>query len=61
MPSIHSNPDEYSKESGLAPAVGLPLIVCSAAMDAVTWPYQLIFGVWPMWGEESLHMKPPEH
>ena len=35
-----------------------PLIVGGVVFDFVTWPGQLIFGVWPMWGPSSLHMKP---
>jgi len=39
--------------------VGAPVIVGSAAFDVVTWPIQLIFGVWPMWGDDSTQLKPP--
>ena len=58
MSSIYDKPDEFSEREGLRPVVGVPLILGSAAMDAVTWPFQLLFGVWPMWGSASQHMKP---
>lgn len=56
--SVHDEPDSYSKEKGLVPLVGVPLIVGSVAFDAVTFPFQAIFGVWPWWGSSSKHMKP---
>jgi hypothetical protein len=55
-PSCHGEVDEGA--SVLRPAIGVPFILLSAAWDFLTWPEQLIFGVWPMWGENSKHMKP---
>lgn len=52
--------DEPSKQTGsvLRPALGVPMILGGAVFDAVTWPVQLAFGVWPWWGTSSLHKKP---
>jgi len=58
MDSIYDKPTKLAEETGMRSVVGLPLIVGSVAADAVTWPFQLIFGVWPMWGKASQHLKP---
>lgn len=58
MDSIHDKPSQVSENVGLRPFLGVPLILASVAWDALTWPEQLIFGIWPMWGRASLHMKP---
>lgn len=52
--------DEPTHGSGnvLRPALGIPMILGGVAFDAVTWPVQLAFGVWPWWGSSSKHMKP---
>lgn len=34
------------------------MILGGVVFDAVTWPVQLAFGVWPWWGTSSLHKKP---
>ena len=34
-------------------------VLGGVAFDAVTWPVQLAFGVWPMWGPHSRHLMPP--
>ncbi|MFT4843633.1 MAG: hypothetical protein ACI8UD_004065 [Planctomycetota bacterium] len=47
-----------TSQSPLRPAFGLPVIVGGVLFDAVTWPAQLAFGVWPWWGNNSKHMKP---
>lgn len=58
MDSIHDKPSQVSENIGLRPFIGVPLILGSVAWDALTWPEQLIFGIWPMWGSASKHMKP---
>jgi hypothetical protein len=58
MDSIYDKPTRLAEDTGVRSVVGLPLIVGSVAADAFTWPFQLIFGVWPMWGRASQHMKP---
>ena len=40
------------------PICAAPLIVGCVGFDAVTWPLQLIFGVWPWWGQDSELMRP---
>jgi hypothetical protein len=37
---------------------GGPLILGSIGWDLITWPAQLLFGVWPLWGSSSLSMEP---
>lgn len=56
--SIYDEPDSYSEKLAVRATFGLPVIVGGAAFDAVTWPVQLLFGVWPMWGGASKHMVP---
>jgi hypothetical protein len=58
MPSCFDETTSESESVGLRAIVGAPLILGGVMFDAVTWPGQLIFGVWPMWGPSSLHMKP---
>lgn len=59
MPSIWDAPEPYEENVAMRAIVGAPVIIGSAAFDVVTWPIQLIFGVWPMWGDESTQLKPP--
>lgn len=56
--SIYDKPDGFSESHALRATIGLPLILGSVAFDAATWPLQLIFGVWPMWGSNSTMMDP---
>jgi hypothetical protein len=58
MPSCFEPPSREAEETGLRVIVAVPVIVGGVAFDAVTWPFQLAFGVWPMWGPYSLHLKP---
>jgi hypothetical protein len=58
MESIHAKPDQFSEDAALRAIVGAPVILGSVAFDLVTWPGQLLFGVWPTWGKSSEHMKP---
>lgn len=57
-PSVFDAPDRYSESMGLRPIVGIPVIVGGFAFDAVTFPAQALFGVWPWWGKNSMHMQP---
>jgi hypothetical protein len=56
--SIFEQPSAHSDECGLRPVLGIPVILGGVAVDAVTWPVQLAFGVWPWWGDSSMHMQP---
>lgn len=58
MPSIFEEPGQHSEECGLRPAIGVPVIVGGFLFDAVTFPAQAMFGVWPWWGSRSEHMRP---
>jgi hypothetical protein len=58
--SVFGEPDSFSEKNALRAVVGAPVIVAGVAYDAVTWPIQLIFGVWPMWGSSSTMMKPDD-
>lgn len=58
-PSVYTKPDQDMENAGVRAIVGLPLLVTSLALDLVTWPFQLAFGVAPMWGESSTMAKPP--
>ena len=58
MDSIYDEPDELSETCGLRAIVGIPVILGGAVFDIVTFPAQLIFGVWPMWGTASTQMDP---
>lgn len=58
MPSCFEKPSREAEESGLRVIVAVPVIVGGVAFDAVTWPLQLVFGVWPMWGPYSRHLMP---
>lgn len=58
MKSIYPEPDSMSESVALRAAVGVPVIVGGVAFDAVTFPLQLLFGVWPWWGDESTQMNP---
>jgi hypothetical protein len=57
--SVYKQPDADMEQAGVRAIVGLPLIVTSIALDAVTWPFQLAFGVWPMWGDSSTMARQP--
>jgi cobalamin synthase len=59
-PSHYDEPSQFGDDNAVRAWVSVPLIVVSSIFDAVTWPEQLIFGVWPMWGDASLHCKPDE-
>lgn len=56
--SVYDEPDAFSEKLAVRATFGIPVIVGGAAFDAVTWPVQLLFGVWPMWGSASKHMVP---
>ena len=56
--SCYDEPDALSETCALRAIVGAPVIVGGVAWDAVTWPFQIIFGVWPMWGQDSTMMDP---
>lgn len=58
--SIYEKPDEFSESVAIRATFGIPVIVMGAAVDAVTWPVQLAFGVWPMWGDASTQMNPDQ-
>ena len=57
-PSVFAAPDQHSEAMGLRPIVGIPVIGAAVVFDAVTFPAQAVFGVWPWWGSESMHMQP---
>jgi len=56
--SIYDKPDAHSESMGARAIFGLPVILVGVACDATTFPLQVIFGVWPMWGSASTQMKP---
>lgn len=56
--SIYGKPDSFSESRGIRATFGVPVIVGGFAFDAVTFPAQALFGVWPWWGNASTHMKP---
>jgi hypothetical protein len=56
--SIYGKPDAFSESAAIRAVFGVPVIVGGAAFDVATFPVQLLFGVWPMWGDKSQHMKP---
>lgn len=58
MDSVYDEPDRLSESCALRAIVGAPVIVGGAAWDVVTFPFQILFGVWPMWGGESTMMDP---
>ena len=58
MPSVYDEPDALSESLALRAVVGAPVIVGGAVWDVVTWPLQVIFGVWPTWGDASTQMDP---
>jgi hypothetical protein len=59
--STYDAPDEVSEGLALRALVGVPVIVGGVVWDAATWPLQLLFGVWPLWGNESTMMNPDTH
>jgi hypothetical protein len=58
-PSIFEPPPPEAEHVALRAIVGLPLIVGSVGWDALTFPFQLAFGVWPWWGDGSTQLRPP--
>ncbi len=56
--SVYDKPDEFSESMALRAVVGVPVIAGGIVFDVATWPLQLIFGVWPMWGGASTQMDP---
>ena len=56
--SIYGKPDSNSESVGVRAIFGAPVILAGLAGDAVTLPFQLLFGVWPMWGDASTQLKP---
>jgi hypothetical protein len=56
--SVYGKPDAWSESVGIRAMFGVPMIAGGFAFDAVTWPFQLLFGVWPMWGDASTQMDP---
>ena len=58
--SIWDPPDADSEAIALRAIAGAPVILGSVGWDLVTWPFQLAFGVWPMWGDSSTQMRLPE-
>ncbi len=58
MPSVYDTPDAVSESVGIRMLFGAPVIVGGVIWDAATFPLQLIFGVWPMWGDASTQMNP---
>ncbi|MEO6594402.1 MAG: hypothetical protein ABIP94_06590 [Planctomycetota bacterium] len=59
--SVYDKPDAFSESVGVRAIFGVPVIVVGVFVDAVTWPFQLIFGVWPMWGDASTQLDPNAH
>ena len=57
-PSVFEAPSKHSESTGLRAIVGIPVIVSGVLFDAVTFPAQAVFGVWPWWGASSQMMKP---
>lgn len=55
--------DEVDPEEGdVSRAIfGVPVILFSIAWDVVSIGEQAIFGVWPLWGDNSLSMNPDKH
>lgn len=56
--SCYGAPDDVSESVNLRAWVGVPVIVGGLAFDIATLPLQAIFGVWPLWGDESNMGKP---
>lgn len=56
--SVYGEPDGFSESLGARAIFGAPVIVGGAIWDVATWPLQVIFGVWPLWGHESTMMNP---
>lgn len=56
--SVFDRPDAFSESMAMRAAFGVPVIVGGIAFDACTWPFQLLFGVWPTWGSASTQMDP---
>lgn len=58
--SAYPPPGELAEDVAWRAWIGAPLILGSVVFDAVTFPFQAIFGVWPWWGDRSQHMEPRE-
>ena len=56
QPSAYNEGTE-SQEDWIRPAMGTVMMPAALAWDLATFPAQVIFGVWPYWGEASLHYK----
>ena len=56
--SIYGEPDTNTEGGAVRAIFGVPVIVGGVVVDAVTWPAQALFGVWPLWGDKSTVMKP---
>jgi hypothetical protein len=59
-PNVFEEPSSVSESVGWRAWIGAPVIVGGVVWDVVTWPFQLVFGVWPMWGDSSQHLKPSD-
>lgn len=49
---------DWSNRTGLRPALAPVAFPVAVVADVATLPIQVIFGVWPFWGDASLHMNP---
>ena len=58
MPSVFEEPCYFSEDAALRAAVAPVVIPAGVVFDVATFPVQAIFGVWPFWGDASLHMNP---
>jgi len=58
--SAYTESDSEVEGAALHTIFGIPVLAASVAWDAATLPFQAIFGVWPLWGDSSLHMKPAD-
>ena len=58
--STFTEPTHQFSSDVLKPMIGVPVVVTAVGWDVVTFPFQAIFGVWPFWGDASLHMVPGE-
>lgn len=56
--SMYDEPDTFSESQAIRATFGLPVIAGGLMFDAVTFPFQIAFGVWPWWGSASNQMKP---
>lgn len=56
--AIEPEDSQYGYNRSIRALLGLPLILNSIAWDAATFPVQILFGVWPWWGDDSMSMNP---